>query len=381
MVAFFIIFTTIYTSINIYVFRRGLQSIEILSKSYKHIYRSIFIFWALAYIVSRILASLLNQQVNSYLLWIGAYWFLFLIYFLLFIIIAELVRLLNRFFYFLPEKHSLKYNKLKFYYFLLALVLNFLLVLYGSSNADNIIIKNITLTLSKKESTVDSLSVVFFSDSHLSTINDGNLKKKLVSKVNELKPDLILLGGDIVDDLSRNLRYQKIDVHLKKLSAKYGVYTCNGNHEWIVGVEDANEFLKSSNVIVLRDTIISIENILLLAAREDRSISRYTDLHRKPLKQILNYSKENLPIILLDHQPINLSEAAENKIDLQLSGHTHNGQFFPGNLITNLIYEISWGLKKKNDTQYYVSSGVGGWGPPVKILSDAEIINFKLIFK
>ncbi len=381
MVAFLIIFTTIYTSINLYVYRRGLQSVEILPKSCKNLYKLIFIFWALAYMVSRILASLLNKQVNFYLSWIGAYWFIFLIYFLLFIIIAELAKLLNRFFYFFPEQHSLKYNKLKFYYFLLAVVLNFLLVIYGSSNANNIVIKNISLTLPKKESSIDSLSVVFFSDAHLSTINDGNFTKKLVSKVNELKPDLILLGGDIVDDFSRNLKYHKIDVHLKKLSSKYGVYTCNGNHEWIVGVKEADEFLKSCNVIVLRDTIISIENILLLAAREDRSISRYTDLHRKPLKQILNYSKKNLPLILLDHQPINLSEAAENKIDLQLSGHTHNGQFFPGNLITNLIYEISWGLKKKNDTQYYVSSGVGGWGPPVKILSDAEIINFKLIFK
>ena len=89
---------------------------------------------------------------------------------------------------------------------------------------------------------------------------------------------------------------------------------------------------------------------------------------------------ENLPVILLDHTPVKLNEATENKIDLQLSGHTHNGQMFPLNFITNLIYEVSWGYLKKGNTQFYVSSGIGSWGPPVKLASDAEIVNLKIKF-
>jgi predicted MPP superfamily phosphohydrolase len=89
---------------------------------------------------------------------------------------------------------------------------------------------------------------------------------------------------------------------------------------------------------------------------------------------------DNLPVILLDHTPVKLNEAVENKIDLQLSGHTHNGQMFPLNFITKLIYEVSWGYLKKEDTHFYVSSGVGSWGPPVKLASDAEIVNIKIKF-
>lgn len=86
------------------------------------------------------------------------------------------------------------------------------------------------------------------------------------------------------------------------------------------------------------------------------------------------------PKILLDHTPFNLNEAIENNIDIQLSGHTHHGQIFPGNLITPLIYEISWGYKKKANTHFYVTSGAGTWGPPVRIGSKSEIVKIKIKF-
>ncbi|MGE5797118.1 MAG: metallophosphoesterase, partial [Ignavibacteria bacterium] len=84
---------------------------------------------------------------------------------------------------------------------------------------------------------------------------------------------------------------------------------------------------------------------------------------------------------LLDHTPFNLEEAERNGIDLQLSGHTHHGQIFPLNLITKLIYEVSRGYLKKGNTQYYVTSGVGTWGPPVRLGSDTEIVNLKIKFE
>jgi len=83
----------------------------------------------------------------------------------------------------------------------------------------------------------------------------------------------------------------------------------------------------------------------------------------------------------MDHQPFGLSEAMTNGVDLQLSGHTHHGQLWPLNLITDFIYEVSWGYARKGNTHYYVSSGASGWGPPVRTGSRTEIVNIKIRFR
>lgn len=83
----------------------------------------------------------------------------------------------------------------------------------------------------------------------------------------------------------------------------------------------------------------------------------------------------------MDHQPFNLEQAEQNGVDLQLSGHTHNGQLWPLNHIVNKVYELAWGYKRKTNTHYYVSSGAGGWGPPVRTGSRPEIIKINLHFK
>ena len=95
---------------------------------------------------------------------------------------------------------------------------------------------------------------------------------------------------------------------------------------------------------------------------------------------MVSSARKDLPIILLDHQPFRLSETAAQNVDLQLSGHTHHGQMWPFNFVTKIIYEVSWGYKKIANTHFYVSSGVGTWGPPVKVGNDAEVINFKITF-
>jgi len=101
---------------------------------------------------------------------------------------------------------------------------------------------------------------------------------------------------------------------------------------------------------------------------------------RRPLSELMVDVDKQQPIIVMDHQPIGLDEAAEQGADLQLSGHTHHGQIWPFHLITKAVYEVSWGYKKKGQTHVYVSSGVGTWGPPVRLGNTPEIINIKLSF-
>ena len=99
------------------------------------------------------------------------------------------------------------------------------------------------------------------------------------------------------------------------------------------------------------------------------------------MEQLLENVPEEYPVILMDHQPFNVDESAKLNIDLQVSGHTHHGQLWPLNYITNIIYEVSWGYRKDNNRHLYVSCGVGTWGPPVRLGNVPEIINFQISFE
>jgi len=218
------------------------------------------------------------------------------------------------------------------------------------------------------------------SDLHLGTINGKNFAYRVVDRINKQKPDIILLAGDIIDEDINPVLRDNVGEALLELNAKYGVYAITGNHEYIGGVNDAVEYLNRHNIHMIRDSYVKIDNSFYVVGREDRDSKRFADYSRKPLNEILEGIDKSLPVIMMDHQPFQLNEAMENGIDLQLSGHTHNGQLWPVNYIMGMIYELPWGYKLKGSTQYYVSCGVGGWGPPVRIGSRPEIINIKLNF-
>ena len=313
-------------------------------------------------------------------LWIGSFWFAFLLYFVLILFLIDLTRLIDNFISFLPVSLSEPTDLMKLYLGTGVTVLVLLITATGFINRTNFKVKTLELTLQKRNSTLTELNIVMFSDLHLSPINDEAFLNKIVGKVNSLNSDIILLPGDIVDDKAEILKRNGIGPGLQNLKSKYGVFSCTGNHEFINGVEGSVNFAKEFGITVLRDGFIKIENLFYIIGREDVSKGNFTKEKRKQLKDIVSEINDNLPLILLDHTPVRLNEAVENGIDLQLSGHTHNGQMFPLNFITNLIYKVSWGYLKKGETQFYVSSGVGSWGPPVKLASDAEIVNLKIKF-
>ncbi len=131
---------------------------------------------------------------------------------------------------------------------------------------------------------------------------------------------------------------------------------------------------------MLRDTAVLVNGQFYLVGRDDRDKPRFTGKPRKELSEILNKADHAYPIILMDHQPFNLEKSADNGVDLQLSGHTHNGQIWPFSYITRAIYELSWGYKKIRNTHVYVSCGFGTWGPPVRLGSRPEVLIIHLTF-
>jgi len=132
---------------------------------------------------------------------------------------------------------------------------------------------------------------------------------------------------------------------------------------------------------VLRDNYKLVDSSFYIVGREDVSMNSFIRRKRKPLESIMSSINSDYSKILLDHTPVKLEQAEEQGIDLQFSGHTHHGQIWPANIITNMIYEISWGYKKKGNTHYYVTSGAGTWGPPVRTGSKSEIVNIKIKFE
>ncbi len=256
-----------------------------------------------------------------------------------------------------------------------------ILLTAGYINSLNPRIKTLYLTIPKPVDIPTSVNLVIASDIHLGTLISNSRFNQIVDRINRLKPDIVLLPGDIVDeDLAPVIKYN-LGQALRNIKSTFGVIAITGNHEYIGGVEKACKYLEDHNVTVLRDSAIKINNSFYIIGREDRSIKSFTGKIRKPLKELLTKVDKSYPLILLDHQPFNLEQAVENGIDLQISGHTHHGQLWPFNYITNMIYEVSWGYKKKENTQVYVSSGVGTWGPPVRLGNRPEIVNIKLSFK
>jgi predicted MPP superfamily phosphohydrolase len=290
------------------------------------------------------------------------------------ILLTEITRLINLPFNFLPETNSLAYQKLKYTVLFSSVILISLLTLFGYINARTPRIKELSLEINKSAGKYKELRIVMASDIHMGVLFGKNRLEKMVNDMNSLKPDIILFAGDILDEVQKPIFRDNTGEPLKKLSAPLGIYGITGNHEYIGGIHNALKYIDSLGITMIRDSVIKIDNSFYLAGREDRDINRFNGHTRKELSEIIDGIDPSFPIILLDHQPFNLQQAEENGIDLQLSGHTHHGQFWPLNWITNKVYEQSWGYKRKGNTHIYISNGYGFWGPPIRIGNRPEIV-------
>lgn len=377
---FFIIFFTVYSSANFYIFLRGWQAISHIT-FVKPVYIIVFLFSATSYVLSRILSPNIPDALYLIMLWAGSFWFAFMLYFFLFIVLIDFTRLLNYFFNIYPSFILNNYQAAKFITFISVITLTIIIVIAGYINSRNIKINYAEINIPKKHSKIDELNVVLVADFHLTPINDGKHLDKIVEKINQLNADIVLMPGDVLDDDLKILRKGNIGDGLANIKSKYGVFVSNGNHEFIIGVEEADRYMKELGLNVLRDSAVLIDNSFYVIGREDRAKPNFTGEERKSLREILKDVDKNYPVIIVDHTPLGLEEIVNEDIELQLSAHTHHGQLFPLNLITaNIVYEVSWGYLRKGYTQFYVTCGVGTWGPPVRLGSDAEIVGMKIKF-
>jgi hypothetical protein len=376
---FFSIFLLLYGLINSYVFLRGWQAMPVDSP-FRLPYAIIFSILSLSFLAGRLLERSAPGVVSTIFVWMGSFWFAAFAYFTLAALLIDIMRLVNYGVPIFPDFITANLARTKLVVMLGVVLAVGIALTLGYFNARSPQLKTLRINIPKKVDSLKTLTVAVASDIHLGTIIGRERLEKIVGTINDLHPDLILLPGDIVDeDLAPVIR-QNLGETLRTLKAKYGVFAVTGNHEYIGGVEEACKYLVEHNIRLLRDEAVTIGDGIMLVGREDRSINQFAGKRRKPLSELVNGAADKSVVILMDHQPFGLNEAVEQGIDLQLSGHTHHGQLWPFQLITNALYEVSWGYRRKEQTQFYVSSGAGTWGPPVRLGNTPEIIHLQITF-
>ena len=377
---FFGIVFTAYFSIQIYLFVRGWQALGWRPR-WRKFYAPLFWFLALAFVAGRNLENLAVTPWSTALVWIGALWFALMYYLFLGTLLLDVGGRLLGWLLWLPAVWKADMARTKFHAAMLLLAAALLLVAGGHWNALHPRIVKMEVSLPRVTGGPEQLRVAVASDWHLGTLVTQARVKGWVDAINALQPDLVLLPGDVIDEDLPPVVENNLGESLRQLRAPLGVYGVTGNHEYIGGVEAAVGYLEDHKVTMLRDRAVPVAGgAFWLVGREDASIGRFRGERRAPLRDILRGIPPGAPVVVMDHQPIALEEAAAFGVALQLSGHTHDGQLWPNKYFVRALFGHSSGRLRVGGMEVYVLPGLGTWGPPVRVGTRPEILDLTLKF-
>lgn len=269
--------------------------------------------------------------------------------------------------------------------------------IYGMINAGNIQTTEYDISIDKKAGNLDSLNVVLIADLHLGYNIGCRHMEKMVEKINAQTPDLVVIAGDIFDNEYEALENpDRLAAILRGIQSRYGVYACYGNHDiqekilagFTFGGKEKKEssvkmdkFLEKAGITLLRDEYTLIDNSFYLYGRPDYERPGRGIDERKSAQEITADMDLSLPVLVIDHEPRELQELADAGVDADLCGHTHDGQLFPGNLTIKLMWENACGYLKKDNMHSIVTSGVGLFGPNMRVGTKSEICDITMHFK
>lgn len=368
----FLIIGALFLLGNFYVGRKFLSIFEQFSFfKYPWILWVIIGFFALT---SMLTMLLFDANVGDFIGKIGSYW---LSFWFLSLVIYGLTDLILK----IMNKVTLIQSKTELVVWLGSTMLIFVLFCYGSWQAQQIKTMKYQVTIDKATSNQQKkVKAVLISDLHLGYVNDVKKLEKIVTKINQMQPDIVFISGDLFDGNYKALQdTQGMEKQLKRLSSTYGTYMCWGNHDAGETFEKMKTLVKAANITLLEDEMTVVGEEILVVGRKDSRPIGSQDGTRKNLKEQFEKVGNQLPKIILDHQPSNIDEY-EQPNELILSGHTHQGQIFPFSLVTKAYFTVDYGYyrKDKNTPQVIVSSGVGTWGPPMRIGTQSEIVQIDI---
>jgi predicted MPP superfamily phosphohydrolase len=241
-------------------------------------------------------------------------------------------------------------------------------------------VKRVPIKIEQLPTELDGFRIVQITDIHVNPTFRRAAVEDIVAVVNTLDADIVVLTGDLVDGSVAQLGFDVAP--LKRIHSVSGNFFVTGNHEYYSGVIEWIEEVKRLGFSVLLNEHLVIRRgqaRMVLAGVTDYRGGNFLHSHRSDPQKALNGAPPANVKILLAHQPKNIFDAAKAGFDLQISGHTHGGQFFPWNLFVGFSQPYVSGLHKHENTQIYVSRGTGYWGPPLRVGSPSEITLIKLI--
>jgi predicted MPP superfamily phosphohydrolase len=247
---------------------------------------------------------------------------------------------------------------------------------YGAFEAYHLRIEKITLKTTKIPTDVESVRIVQISDLHLGLMYYPGRLQPVLSAIDALKPDVLVSTGDLVDGHTPST--ESLTMRLHALKAPLGKFAVTGNHEFYMGLENSEQFIKKAGFQLLRNQSVNVGDYLAITGVDDPTGAPHIGLSET---ELLAANSPKRFCLLLKHRP---AIANENhlRFDLQLSGHTHRGQIFPFNLLIALRYPIYYGLHQirgSHPANLYVSRGTGTWGPPIRLLAPPEVTVIDLV--
>lgn len=361
---FFFIMLGIFLAITGYVITRGCQALP-SNSIWRVLYAGTSVLLFLSFFAGLFLGERMPLGVASAISFAGNTYLIIMIYLLFSFLTADLIRIVNSIGHFAPDgMHSFR-----FWWLMGSMAIIAITLIIGNYKFNHPVIVPLTIE-THKPTQHKTVKIVAISDIHVGFSIQKKKLQQYVQLINAQQPDIVLIAGDFTDRPVKPVIRQHMEEELRQIKAPMGIFAINGNHEFYAENQGATaEFLKSAGVHSLIDSVALINNSFYVIGRDDR-----TNTSRKPLSKLTEGLNPALPMILLDHQPHHLEEAEHNHIDLQLSGHTHEGQFFPGNLIVKRMFEQAHGYLRKGNTHYFVSSGLGIWGPQYRIGTQSEIV-------
>lgn len=374
------IFLGLYGLMSYYIGYRGSKTFgKPTSRFLRILYWVVFSLLVLPFPVAELGEDVLPPSIVPWLTIWGGYSMVAVLYVFLLLLTIDILRLIDKWVSFVPAVIK-EHKKTPLTLGALVVILVLAIVAYGGWNARNPVVTEYDVTVDKDAGDLQQLQIAMISDIHYGPIIDTQRLNRLIEMMNEIKPDIVLLAGDITDGSLPPGEARKLADILGQIQAPYGTFAVPGNHDRDLRDNDSElmRYLKEAGIHVLKDNYVSVQDSFYLIGRDDPN--RRSIPARMELEDVMIGIDSSKPLILLDHQPIDLEQAQASGIDLQLSGHTHRGQIFPASLITGLIYELDWGLLKKGTYHLIVSSGYGTWGPPLRIGNQPEVVSITMTF-
>ena len=351
----------------------------------------VYLFMALSPVIAFLLPK---SAVAIVIRRISTYWIGIMLYSLLYVVLFDLLRLI--------AKHTKLKNTLLFSRGSVISIGSVVVAcavatcLYGIFNARNIKVNEYSVTVNKSCGSDKHLKAVLVADLHMGYAIGVDHITNMVEKINQQDADIVIIAGDIFDNSYDGMDDPEgIKAQLKSIKSKYGVYAVYGNHDidekilmgftfdWggkQLNSEKMTNFMKECNIKLINDESVLINDEFYLVGRRDTDKPGTEDGTRSEISELTKDLDKTKPIFVLSHEPDELQKTADAGADIDFSGHTHDGQLFPGNLTIGLFWENPCGMIKKDNMYSIVTSGVGVYGTFMRVGTDAEICSVDINF-